>query len=167
MTALTKAQLDTLQAGLDWLYTTEQDDPDSIVSHHGINAPVVEGRRYRFIPSGFHRAKAPVVVVTVADPQYTGPLNNRTLVNPLEPGELAGLQAQIEAWGHAIHSSWNGAHETGSIGLATPAHPSLLAALERNRQGCPDHPKQILCSWDGCPWNSTHIAKLRVPKGWQ
>jgi len=166
LTALSKSQLDTLQAGLEWLYTTEQDDEESIVSHHGINAPVVEGRRYMFVPSGFHPVAAPVIVVTVADPQYTGPLFHQKLVNPLEPGEVAGLQAQMQEWGYEVHSRWNGEHETGSVGLATPAHPSLLAALERQRKGCPDHPKQILCRWDGCPWWITHLAKLRRPEGW-
>lgn len=166
MTVLTKAQLDTVWAGLNWLYTIEQDNSESIVSHHGINAPVVEGRRYRFVPSGFHPVKAPVIVVSVADPQYTGPITTRKLVNPLEPGDLARLQAQLEFWGHDIHSSWNGESESGSVGLTAPAHPSLLAALERNRKGCPDHPKQILCSWDGCPWYRTHIAQLQIPEGW-
>jgi len=166
MTVLTKSQLDTVWAGLNWLYTIEQDDSESIVSHHGINAPVVEGRRYRFIPSGFNPVGAPVIVVSVAKPHYTGPLDNQELANPLQPGEFTQLQAQVQDCGHEIHSTWNGEGETGSIGLATPAHPTLLAALERNRQGCPDHPKQILCSWDGCPWHSTHIAKLQVPEGW-
>lgn len=166
MTALTQAQLDTLQAGLDWLYNTEQTDGESIVSHHGIVAPVVENRRYLFVPSGFHPVAAPVVVVNVAKPEHTGPIGNSVLVNPLEPGELARVEAQIREWGYQVHSTWNGDGETGSVGLATPAHPSLLAALERQRQGCPDHPKQILCSWDGCPWYGTHIDKLRVPEGW-
>lgn len=166
MTTLTNAQLDTLRAGLDWLYRTEQADNASIVSHHGVNAPVADGRRYRFVPTGFHPAKAPVIVVAVAEPQYEGPMNRRKLVNPLEPSELAAIEAQLREWGHQIHSSWNGTHEDGSIGLVDPAHPSLLAALERQRQGCPDHPKKILCSWDGCSWHSTHIAKLQVPEGW-
>jgi hypothetical protein len=164
MVEMTATALDVLRTGLDWLYSTEQPDDESIVSHHGINAPVVEGRRYRFVPSGFQAA--PVIVVNVVKPRYTGPLDNQRLVNPLEPGELAALQAQIEQWGHEVGSSWNGEGETGSVGLATRAHPSLLAALDRERKGCPDHPRQILCSWDGCPWHGIHIAKLQVPEGW-
>lgn len=165
MTVLTKAQLDTVWTGLNWLYTTEQADDESIVSHHGIYAPVVEGRRYGFIPSGA-RAR-PVIVVEVAKPRYNESLSNPKLLNPLEPGEMAVLQARIETWEHEIDSCWNGdGYASGSVGLATPAHPSLLAALERQRKGCPDHPKQILCSWDGCPWHRTHIAKLQVPEGW-
>jgi hypothetical protein len=164
MTALTEAALDTLRTGLDWLYSTEQTDDGSIVSHLGISAPVVDERRYRFIPSGFHRA--PVVVVNVFHPRYTGPLGNQTLVNPLEPGELDRLRAQIEQWGHEVHSTWNGEGETGSVGLAMPAHPSLLAALQRQREGCPEHRPQILCGWDDCPWYRTHTAKLQIPTGW-
>lgn len=165
MVEMTATALDVLRAGLDWLYRTEQTDGQSVVSHHGINAPVIEGRRYRFVPSGFQAA--PVIVLGVAEPRYTGPPHNRQLANPLEPGELAGLQAQIEQWGHEVHSTWNGEGETGSVGLATPAHPSLLAALDRERKGCPSHPRQILCGWDGCPWYSTNIAKLQIPTGWQ
>lgn len=164
MIEMTATALDVLRAGLDWLYATEQTDNESIVARHGINAPVVDGRRYRFIPSGFHRS--PVVVVNVFHPRYTGPLGTQTLVNPLKPGELARLQAQIEQWGHEVRSTWNGEGETGSVGLATPAHPSLLAALQRQREGCPEHRPKILCGWDGCPWYRTNIAKLQVPEGW-
>lgn len=169
MAALTEAQMGTLQKGLGWLYSTEQDDPQSIVSHHGINAPVVEGRRYTFIPAGSRPVGAPVIVVTVADPQYTGPLASQTLTNPLEPGELSALALQIERFGYPFHDTWNGKSETGSVGLMVAAHPSLLAALERQRQGCPDHPRQRLCSWNEppCPWYSIHAAKLRVPEGWR
>lgn len=165
MTTLTNTQLDTLRAGLDWLYR-EQPDDASIVSHHGISSPVIDDRRYSFVPSGFHPVAAPVVIVSVSKPVYEGPLTRRELVNPLESNEVAVIEAQLREWGHEIHSSWNGKQENGSIGLVTPAHPSLLAALERQRQGCPDHPKQILCGWDGCPWHRTHIAKLQVPEGW-
>lgn len=166
MTELTTAQRDTLRAGMDWLYRTEQTDPASIVSHHGIGSPAVDGRSFVFVPSGFHPVDAPVVVVSVADPRYEGPLSQRVLVNPLQPGEMAVVEAQLREWGHEIHSSWNGLHEHGSVGLATPAHPSLLAALARNRKGCPHHPKEILCDWDGCPWYRTHTAKLQRPDGW-
>lgn len=159
--------LETVKAGLDWLFHTEQDDPESIVSHHGIGAPVVGERRYWFVPSSFQPVANAVAVVDVAEPRYDDSLTSPTLLNPLETGELAALQAQIEAWGYQVRTCWNGdGCSTGSIGLAAPAHPSLLAALERNRKGCPDHPGEILCSWDGCPWYSTHTAKLKVPEGW-
>lgn len=152
-----------LQAGIQWLFEVEQPE-DALVTQFGAASPSVGNRRYGFMPTGWHRKPAaPVVSVTVAQPQYAGDPPERHLVNPLEPDELELLSAQLEAFGLEVDSTWNGHEDTGSVGLVAPAHPSLLAAFDRYTNGCPEH-RTTMCGWQKCPWLTDGIARLRHPQ---
>jgi hypothetical protein len=137
-----------LQAGLAHLYTTRQ--PDDAIADHGGEQILTQGdRRYWFVPRG-HRGLVhnggPIVVVNVANPVYEGIHGvDRRLTNPLAPGELDGLADAIRSLGYEVTGTWNGLYETGSVGLAKPAHPSLLDALSRYHAGCPRHDGNHFC----------------------
>lgn len=147
-----------LRAGLTWLYETEQ-PPDAIDQHHG-HGRCVGDRRYDFAPYG---AKArPVVIVCVLKPRVDGA---GKVLNPLGgPAEMDAVAEALAELGHLVADRWNGAanHATGSLGMADPAHPSLVAAVDRYRAGCPDHTSP-LCGWDGCPWFSTGNKRMVLP----
>lgn len=133
----------TLTAGLRWLYETEQPD-NACQEHHGLllRAPTTN-RLYSFIPANDGRRV--VVAVNVATIEWidNGPNELKTPANPLEPGELVALAADLRALGFEVTSTWNGHPQTtGSVGLARPAHPSLLAAVDRYHAGCLVHPRR-------------------------
>lgn len=137
-----------LAGGLRWLYATEQPD-QAILSHHGISIHARDGRTYQFVPEGAECA--PVVVVKVTEPEWDGP-DPLPLRNPLAPGELEALAGLLAASGYPVRDTWNGhPAATGSVGLRRTAHPLLLAAVGRYREGCPHHAGP-LCSWHGCHW---------------
>lgn len=134
-----------LDTGLHWLYETVQPD-DAHQQHHGITLGLPEAnRRYEFCPAGARRL--PVVSVTVARVDY-GPNDLlSTPANPIEPGELEALAAELERRGFPIDDTWNG-HPggTGSVGLRQAAHPTLIAAVDRYRAGCSRHPRRsVFC----------------------
>ncbi|MEU8829399.1 hypothetical protein [Streptomyces sp900116325] len=138
-----------LTAGLSWLYGTEQ--PDNAWQHHGLLLPVpATNRLYSFIPA--NDWKCPVVAVDVAKIEWidNGPNELKTPANPLEPGELEALAAELRTLGFKVTSAWNGHPQTtGSVGLARPAHPSLVAAVDRYRAGCLVHPgRSVFCDCD-------------------
>lgn len=164
MTVLTKAQLDTLQAGLDWLYKTRQ--PEDAIVHPlvGVNAPVVGDRRFGFIVHSYR--SAPAITIAVAEPHYVPDGNDQKLTNPLQRGELAALAAHLEQAGHEVSGNWNGYLEHGSVGLVKKAHRSLQAAAHRYMKGCPQHDGSVFCYNDGCPWLHNGASKLRLPEGW-
>ncbi|MGW7617363.1 hypothetical protein ACWGLG_16155 [Streptomyces antimycoticus] len=135
-----------LDAGLRWLYEAEQ-PADAWAQHHG--EPIAAGgnRTYSFVPVGAR--KLPVVVVNVAKVEWidNGPNQLMTPANPLEPGELEEIAAELECRGFPVQTTWNG-HPgvTGSVGLTRPAHPSQVAAVERYVAGCQQHPKRsVFC----------------------
>ncbi|WP_406188960.1 hypothetical protein [[Kitasatospora] papulosa] len=138
-----------LTAGLRWLYETEQ--PADAWQHHGLllTAPTAN-RRYSFIPANDSRRV--VVAVDVAKIEWidNGPNELKTPANPLEPGELDALAAELQALGCEVTSTWNGHPQTtGSVGLARPAHQSLLTAFDRYRAGCLTHPQRgLFCDCD-------------------
>jgi len=140
------ANADVLEAGLRWLYDTEQ-PAGAILQHHGASLPGDGNRRFRFIPAGAqHRV---VVIVDVADVQWEE--RGGRAANPLRPGELDELTGGLAALGAEVVETWNGyPGVTGSLALARPAHPTLLAALDRYHRGCPDHPsRSVFCD---CGW---------------
>jgi hypothetical protein len=152
---------DVLRAGLVWLYSTEQPG-DALIQHHGVDAGAVGNRRYKFMPRGSDRL--PVVVVNVAATVR----NERTsdLQNPLgerELDDLADVVTRVGAeFGAVATQTWNGhpAH-TGSVQLGTPAHPSLLAAVDRYHRGCPEHrPSSVFC---GCGWYQAGHGRMVLP----
>ncbi|MFE3657237.1 hypothetical protein [Streptomyces sp. NPDC059165] len=135
-----------LTAGLCWLYETEQ-PADAHAQHHGEMLAADGNRTYSFVPVGAR--KLPVVVVDVARVEWidNGPNELKTPANPLEPGELEALAAELERRGFPVDGTWNG-HPgiTGSVGLRRPAHPSQVAAVERYHRGCQDHPaRSVFC----------------------
>lgn len=148
-----------LDAGLHWLYETAQPD-DAHAQHHGdtIGLPAAN-RYYGFCPSGAEGL--PVVVVNVAKPElrpYEPPLN------PLAPDELSDLARELEARGFAVRTTWNGHPAiTGSVGLVRPAHPTLLAAVDRYRAGCLDHPKRsVFCDCEAWRAGFRRVVPLRA-----
>ncbi len=148
-----------LAAGLAWIYETEQPD-DAIPAIHGYSTQVAD-RILRFIGAGYEGR--PVVVVDVAEPVYAHPGPSADLLNPLGgAAEMDALAAAIRAAGREVGHWWNGMGTTGSVGLATPAHPSLLAGLRRYSAQCPTH-RSVFCSANGCTWLRDGLRRTAQP----
>lgn len=135
-----------LDAGLCWLYDTEQPD-DAHHQHHGIVLGLPDTNRlYGFCPAGW--GNRPVVSVDVAKVEYKLDGDGDTIpANPLDVLELDALAAELKRRGFTPSSTWNG-HPgvTGSVGLARAAHPTLTAAVDRYRRGCIVHPDRgVFC----------------------
>lgn len=149
-----------LDTGLQWLYETVQPD-DAHQQHHGITISHPEANRiYGFCPTG--AMNLPVVFVDVAKPEYRDHLPP---ANPLEPDELATLAAELERRGFAMRTTWNG-HPgiTGSVGLVRPAHPSLVAAVDRYRRGCTVHPQRsVFCDCEHWTAEGRRIVHPKRP----
>lgn len=136
----------SVDAGLAWLYDTEQPDT-AILQHHGVPLAAVGNRRLRFCPVGFNQR--PVVVVDVVHVTYIGA--SLRPQNPLAAGELEALATMVGR-SVPVAKTWNGHPAvTGSIGLARPAHPSLVAAVARYHARCPQH-HTVFCGHTGCSW---------------
>lgn len=149
---------DVLTAGLTWLYDTVQPD-GAIITHHGTGHRAGPRLRLGFVPM-----PDPVIVINIADAQYGEDLD-RTLKNPLTADEYTEVQILLAELGRPPIDRWNGAGcDSGSFRLTGPIHPTLAAAVEKYRAGCPVHPGP-LCSWDGCPWYPTG-NKLIVNPSW-
>lgn len=149
-----------LAAGLAWLYETEQ-PATSALQHHGVFGPRLGDRRYRFIPAD--DGKRPVVVVDVPEPLYdTSIVSKWQLLNPIGGDEeMLALAATVRDLGYDTGRWWNGNGESGSLGLASPAHPTLLAAVDRYKAGCLEHPRAgVFCT---CPWYRPGRALLVEP----
>lgn len=156
MSAVTTSPLD---AGIRWLYETVQPE-DALLQHHGVTLPGPDNRSYRFAPCGFNGL--PVVIVDVVRVEWRNEGPHRVPANPIRVGELAGLVARLADLGVEVAADWNG-HPgiTGSLGLAAPAHPSLVAAVRRYQAGCPAHPVSgVFCR---CGWFSTGHARVVRP----
>lgn len=148
----------TLEAGLVWLYDTEQPE-DALVQHHGVALPAVGDRWLKFCPQG--SAGRPTIVIDVACVQWGGPYEPPK--NPLAQGEPEQLASMIKR--SPIARTWNG-HPgiTGSIALTHPAHPSLLAAVDRYRVRCPEHGSVFCARTHGCRWFRDGDAKVVAPR---
>lgn len=148
----------TLEAGLAWLYDTEQPE-DALLQHHGVALPAIGNRWLKFCPQGW--AGRPVIVIDVAHVQWGSPYEPPK--NPLAHGELHQLASMISR--SPIARTWNG-HPgiTGSIALARLAHPSLRAAVDRYRAHCPEH-HSVFCSQKyGCHWYRNGNARVITPR---
>jgi hypothetical protein len=120
-----------------------------------------DNRTYGFVPEGARQR--PVVIVDVAKVEWidNGPNELKTPANPLEPGELEALAAELERRGFPVQTTWNG-HPgvTGSVGLAQPAHPSQLAAVNRYRAGCTEHPRRsVFCDCETWRAGFTRVVR--------
>jgi hypothetical protein len=144
----TGQQLDEiLDTGLGWLFDTVQLD-DAHTSHHGIVIADPEANRiYGFCPSGAQQRPVVIVDVVKVDWIDNGPNRLQTPANPLEPGELTVLVKELHQRGFESSGTWNGYPGiTGSVGLVRPAHPTLVAAVDRYRRGCTVHPERsVFC----------------------
>lgn len=153
-----------LAAGLRWLLDTEQPE-DAVIIHHGENMAGEGNRRFSFFPAGWDGRA--IIAVGVARVEWIA-INDKDRgydkapANPLEPDELERLSATITALGEAVVSTWNGyPATTGSLALARPAHPSLRAAVQRYKAGCPEHPDNyVFCE---CGWYRQGYAQLIRP----
>ncbi|TMU98072.1 hypothetical protein [Streptomyces sp. DASNCL29] len=145
MTTQRPTQAAVLDAGLHWLYETGQPD-NAHAQHHGEMIAADGNRTYRFIPVGAENL--PVVVMDVAKVEYKpGADGDMVPANPLEPGELEALAAELERRGFTVRSTWNGHPAiSGTVGLARPAHPGQVAAVKRYHAGCQQHPRRrVFC----------------------
>lgn len=151
-----------LSAGLCWLFETEQ-PADAIIQHHGTTLRDDENNRlFCFVPEGW--SGHPVVAVDVAKVDWidNGPNQLSTPGNPLKPDELDNLAARLTALGYEVFDTWNG-HPgiSGSIALKQTAHPTLLAAVNRYRAGCPEHPnRHVFCD---CGWYARGNERVVFP----
>jgi hypothetical protein len=153
----------TLTAGLRWLFDTEQPE-GAVLQHHGVVLPGGDTRRFGFCPAGW--AGRAIVTVDVVDVQWKFQRGHKVPANPLRPDELDDLTAQLAALGADVVNTWNG-HPgiTGSLALARPAHPSLLAAVNRYRAGCltrpgPGSDTGVFCK---CGWYAKGYALVIQP----
>ncbi|MHA4776037.1 hypothetical protein L1085_016195 [Streptomyces sp. MSC1_001] len=148
-----------LTAGLHWLYETEQPD-DAWMQHHGQQIRITGNRYLTFTPTGADNL--PVIAINVSRPKWTkDPRGYLVPGNPIAPDELPRLAAELEHRGFTVRSTWNGfPADTGSVGLARPAHPSQVAAVERYRAGCQAHPaRSVFCECDA--WHAGFVRAVR------
>lgn len=149
-----------LDTGLNWLYDTTQPD-DAHQQHHGITiGHPAANRYYGFCPTGAENL--PVVTVNVAKVEYR---DYEPPVNPLEPGELFDLAQELEARGYTVRTTWNGHPAvTGSVSLVQPAHPTLVAAVQRYHRGCTVHPERsVFCDCDAWTAEGRRIVRPAQP----
>jgi hypothetical protein len=150
-----------LARSVEWLLRTGQPD-GAIISHHGLLFGPADDRIFLCSPRS--ALDLPVITVEVepGKRRYRDRGAYRELANPLRPGELEVLAGLLDALGAPVSGTWNGhPTESGSLGLAFPAHPGLLAAERRYRAGCPEHPdKSVFCD---CGWYQTGRDLIATP----
>jgi hypothetical protein len=151
-----------LSAGLRWLYQTVQPD-DALVDWRGA-ALTVTGRRLRFLP--VVTTGTPLIVAD-ADLLRWRAHTTCVALNTLPVDELPCLAAQLAVLG--INAGQRHYHSvTGVIALDVPAHPSLRAAVQRYRRGCPHH-RGVMCDASirhgghSCTWRAEGRRAARWP----
>jgi hypothetical protein len=118
-------------------------------------------RTLSLVPSGWEGHV--VIVLEVRDRRYAPGMFGE-LLNGLEEGEMDRLIALLADLGHNVVEHWNGRPRsvTGSVALARPANPALLAAVTRYRAGCPNH-HTVFCPAE-CGWFRNGYAMLNTPE---
>jgi hypothetical protein len=157
-----------LRAGLAWLLDTEQPD-ESIIIHHGVllRVPGEPARSLSFAPQslgsvGTPSYGRPVIALEARGARWDG--ERGVWHDGLRPGELQQLADLVVRLGHPVADTWNGdGLDSGSIALGQYAHPSLIAAVDRYREGCPRHFGSVFCDRDGCDWYRTGREKIIAP----
>ena len=172
-----------LAAAMAWLYDTDQPG-GAIMQHHGPGGFRLGDRYYDLTPTGAENL--PVISVTVAGAEfkpgcwrgfggeYSDSFHAKSVLVPRGPcEEFLGVVSLAAELGAEVRETWNGAisHTSGSIGLAAPARPSLVAAMSRYQAGCPVH-GTVFCGWQGstdeeraCTWYADG-RRLVVPPAW-
>ncbi|MDO3013273.1 hypothetical protein P5V34_04635 [Mycobacteroides abscessus subsp. abscessus] len=164
-TSLARITLDAaLSVGLRWLYTTEQ-PTDALVEPSGARLAAV-GRHLRFLPLGGHDGN-PLIVIDAVIPHWV-PVNSGPPLSTLTRAELDTVAEELANIG-VKPSQWQCHAITSTIVLKTPAHPSLRAAVDRYRAGCPYHRSLVCdapvgCGGHGCPWHAAGHDRARWPQ---
>lgn len=148
----------TIRVGLAWLYDTVQ--PDGVLDQHHGTGRTVADRHYGFVPD---QAGCIVSMEITAGQEILD--RDHELTNPLEEWEIILLRQMIARYGQEVIGSWNGTGTgTVSLRLGHPAHPSLLAAVDKYRAGCPAHNNSVFCGREeGCTWFEDNHAGLIRP----
>lgn len=151
-TVIVPPAVTAVTAGLCWLYDTIQ-PADALIERRGARLTVGD-RVLRFLPIG--PAKTPLIVVDVVDVRWGLGAAGRPL-NTLPRGELDALSDELARLNIPTTAMrYHGI--TGTVALDVPAHPSVLAAVERFDQGCPYHHSQVCEApvrdrGQGCTWH--------------
>lgn len=167
-----------LATAVERLYDTDQPD-GAIMTHHGPGGTSLGDRSYSVTPTG--ALNLPVIVVSVADWHlgqgrwhgFEGDYDSDRYSGWREPdqnepcAEILGVASMLAEMGAEVRETWNGAaHSTsGSIGLAAPARPSLLAAVARYCAHCPAHNSVFCGRAEACTWLADGW-RLVVPPAW-
>lgn len=136
--------LPLLLIGLRWLLDTEQ-PAAALVSSRGQTLQSVGNRALRFVPRGSDGC--PVVFLEVVDTNWDAVRGARDV---LAASEIDGLSAMLGDCGEGVRAQWScGLAVSAAVALASPAHPSLLAAVGRFERGCVTrtHRGRVVC---GC-----------------
>lgn len=147
-----------VESGLRWLYNVRQ-PPAALVADQGLGLPVIEGRRYVFIPDVDGR---PLIAVHAVRGQDSG---SGSAISAQELTELVSLVEEVAGGGAAVLGTPNAA--AARIRLDAPAHPSLVAAAVRFRAGCPIHHspacRHVRSADHDCQWFPRGFARLTRP----
>lgn len=140
-----------LDAGLRWLYATEQPG-NALVERCGVRM-VAGDRLVRFLPVG---VDGNPLIILDARPRWK-PVTTAPGIGILPESELGAVVAQLRALGVETNH-WQYHTTTGMIMLSILAHPSLRAAIERFSIGCPWHHSQVCdapisAGGQGCTWH--------------
>lgn len=142
-----------LDAGLRWLYSTEQPD-NALVERCGVR--IISGDRIvRFLPVGVEGN--PLIILDAHIPRWS-PRPTAVGIGTLPECELASVAGQLRELG-VSSSRWHYHSTTGTIVLASLAHASLRAAIDRLSAGCPWHHSQVCdapigVGGQGCTWHA-------------
>ena len=125
-----------LDAGLRWLYTTEQPG-NALVERCGVR--IISGDRIvRFLPVGVEGN--PLIILDARIPRWSP--RPAIGVGTLPECEFDAVAAQLRELG-VVSSRWHYHSTTGTIVLSHLAHASLRAAIDRFSAGCPWHHSQV------------------------
>ncbi len=142
-----------IRAGLGWL--TMRQSSDALGPHLGIYADslILPGIRLQVIPEadGTGDGKHSSLCFTKKGTDFT-PAERSTVI------ELVGSVV-------TVLRTWDSLSHGFSLSIDRKPGASLLAALNRYRNGCPEH-KSVFCSSHGCDWWQTGHGKLKTPAGW-
>lgn len=151
-------RLVALAAGLQWLLRTEQ-PKGAICQHHGVVIHTRGNRYFSFMP-GNSEGRA---TVAISIHKVERDMRTLELHNPLERNEMATLERDLTEMGVRVVDTWNGdGCDSGSLALAQPISPSLVAAVDLYRAGCQQHPsRNVFCD---CGWFRRGADLLVLPK---
>jgi hypothetical protein len=144
-----------IAAGIRWLQEPQVDG--ALLTHHGVfcTRPISKVL-ISLTPCGF---KDGPVFMFEPFPLYVDGVRNTI------SKELAGQIRSAFVEHSAIVHEWNGVGRPSySIVPDVAVHPSLMAAVELYRAGCPEHPENsVFCE---CGWFAKATILTTWPDGW-